>query len=44
MKRNIGLRVITLANRYRQKALLTAQYKASIHPGTREHSDIAFLY
>ncbi|WP_244988780.1 hypothetical protein [Saccharolobus shibatae] len=36
--------MITLANRYRQKALLTAQYKASIHPGTREHSDIAFLY
>ncbi|BAB67615.1 hypothetical protein [Sulfurisphaera tokodaii] len=42
--RKIGIRVIALANRYRQKALLTAQYKASIRPGTREHSDIAFLY
>ncbi|WP_016730833.1 hypothetical protein [Saccharolobus islandicus] len=42
--RKIGIRVITLANRYRQKALLTAQYKHSIRPGTREHSDIAFLY
>ena len=42
--RKIGLRVITLANKYRQKALLTAQYKVSIRPGTREHSDIAFLY
>ncbi|MFP3234324.1 MAG: hypothetical protein RXR08_11835 [Sulfolobaceae archaeon] len=38
------LRVITLANAFRQKGLLTAQHKVSISPGTREHSDIAFLY
>jgi len=42
--RKIGLRVITLANAFRQKGLLTAQYKASIRPGSREHSDIAYLY
>ncbi|WP_432518144.1 hypothetical protein [Saccharolobus islandicus] len=42
--RKIGLRVITLANAFRQKGLLTAQHKHSIRPGTREHSDIAFLY
>jgi len=42
--RKIGLRVITLANSFRQKGLLTAQYKHSIYPGTREHSDIAYLY
>ncbi len=42
--RKIGLRVITLANAFRQKGLLTAQHKVSIRPGTREHSDIAFLY
>jgi hypothetical protein len=42
--RKIGLRVITLANAFRQKGLLTVQYKHSIRPGTREHADIAFLY
>ncbi|BFI75520.1 hypothetical protein [Sulfurisphaera ohwakuensis] len=42
--RKAGLRIITLANKYRQKALLTTQYKTSIYPGTREHEDIAFLY
>jgi len=42
--RKKGLRVITLANAFRQKGLLTVQYKNSIRPGTREHSDIAFLY
>ena len=42
--RRAGLRVITLANEYRQRALLTAQYKSSIRPGTREHADIFFLF
>jgi hypothetical protein len=42
--RKKGLRVITLANAFRQRGLLTAQYKHSIRPGTREHADIAFLY
>jgi hypothetical protein len=42
--RKVGMRVIVRANKFRQRGLLTAQYKASIHPGTREHSDIAFLY
>ena len=42
--RKKGLRVITLANAFRQKGLLTVQYKHSIRPGTREHADIAFLY
>ena len=42
--RRAGLRVITLANEYRQRALLTAQYKSSIRPGTREHADISFLF
>jgi len=42
--RKAKLRVIRKANVLRQRALLTAQYKASIRPGTREHSDIAFLY
>jgi hypothetical protein len=42
--RKVGLRVIRRANKFRQKGLLTAQYKHSIRPGTREHSDIAFLY
>jgi hypothetical protein len=42
--RKVGLRVITRANKLRQRALLTAQYKASIRPGTREHADIAYLY
>ena len=42
--RKIGLRVIRRANKFRQRGLLTAQYKASIRPGTREHSDIAYLY
>jgi hypothetical protein len=41
--RKKGLRVITLANAFRQKGLLTAQ-KVSIRPGTRPHADIAFLY
>jgi hypothetical protein len=38
------LRVIRRANAFRQRALLTAQHKVSIRPGTREHADIAFLY
>jgi hypothetical protein len=38
------LRVIRRANRYRQRALLIAQHKTSIRPGTREHADIAYLY
>jgi len=42
--RKKGLRVITLANAFRQKGLLTAQHKVSIRPGTRPHADIAFLY
>jgi hypothetical protein len=42
--RKVGLRVITRANKFRQRALLIAQHKASIRPGTRPHSDIAFLY
>ena len=41
--RKKGIRVITRANRFRQRALLTAQ-KASISPQTRQHSDIAFLF
>jgi hypothetical protein len=42
--RKIGLRVIRRANKFRQRGLLTAQYKVSIRPGTREHADIAYLY
>lgn len=42
--RKIGIRVITRANRYRQRALLISQYKHSICPCTREYSDIAFLF
>jgi len=42
--RKHGLRVITRANKFRQRGLLIAQHKHSIRPGTREHSDIAFLY
>jgi len=42
--RKVGLRVIRRANALRQRALLTAQHKVSIRPGTREHADIAFLY
>ena len=42
--RKAGLRVITLANSYRQRALLTAQHKSSIRPGTREYADISFLF
>jgi hypothetical protein len=42
--RKIHLRVIRRANAFRQRALLTAQHKVSIRPGTREHSDIAYLY
>jgi len=41
--RKKGLRVITLANAFRQKGLLTAQ-RVSIRPGTRPHADIAYLY
>jgi hypothetical protein len=41
--RKVGLRVITRANGFRQRGLLIAQ-KHSIRPGTREHSDIGFLY
>jgi|OSPMetMinimDraft_2_1075162.scaffolds.fasta_scaffold03873_1 hypothetical protein len=41
--RKKGLRIITLANGFRQRGLLIAQ-KHSIRPGTREHSDIAYLY
>ena len=42
--RKAKLRVIRRANALRQRALLIAQYKASIRPGTREHADIAYLY
>ena len=42
--RKAGLRVITKANGFRQRALLTAQYKHSIRPGIREYSDISFLF
>jgi hypothetical protein len=42
--RKKGIRAITRANKFRQRALLTAQSKHSIPPGTRPHSDIAFLY
>jgi hypothetical protein len=41
--RKLGIRLIRRANRFRQRGLLTAQ-KSSIHPGTKEHSDIAYLY
>ena len=41
--RKKGIRVITRANRFRQRALLTAQ-RASISPQTRQHSDITFLF
>jgi len=41
--RKKGLRVIRRANRYRQRALLTAQ-RTSISPQTRQHADIAYLY
>jgi hypothetical protein len=42
--RKIHLRVIRRANAFRQRALLIAQYKHTIRPGSREHSDIAYLY
>jgi hypothetical protein len=42
--RKVGLRVITRANKLRQRALLTAQFKHSIRPGTREHADLSYLY
>ena len=42
--RKMGLRVITRANSFRQKALLRAQYKPTIKPGTTPHADIAYLY
>jgi|GEM_PF-1799437 len=38
------LRVIRRANAFRQTGLLIAQYKHTIRPGSREHSDIAYLY
>ena len=41
--RKKGIRVITRANKFRQRALLTAQ-RASISPQTRQHSDITFLF
>ena len=41
--RKKGIRVIRKANKFRQRALLTAQ-KPSIRPGTRPHADIAYLY
>jgi len=40
----MGLRVITRANEYRRQALLRAQNKPSIKPGSTPHADIAFLY
>jgi len=40
----LGLRVIRRANSFRRKALLHAQYKHSIAPGSRPHADIAYLY
>ena len=42
--RKLGLRIITRANSFRQKALLRAQYKPAIKPGTTPHADIAYLY
>ncbi|QXJ34174.1 hypothetical protein [Saccharolobus shibatae] len=42
--RKVGLRAITRANKYRQRALLRCQYKTAIHLGTAEYEDIAFLY
>jgi hypothetical protein len=42
--RKVGLRVVRRANAFRQKGLLTAQHKVSIRPGSRPHSDIAYLY
>jgi hypothetical protein len=42
--RKMGLRVITRANEYRRQALLRAQNKPSIRPGTTPHADIAYLY
>jgi len=42
--RKLGLRVISRVNSFRQKALLRAQYKPTIKPGTTPHADIAFLY
>ena len=42
--RKMGLRVITRANEYRRQALLRAQNKPSIKPGSTPHADIAFLY
>jgi len=42
--RKLGLRVITRANSFRQKALLRAQNKPAIKPGTTPHADIAYLY
>jgi len=41
--RKKGIRVIRKANKFRQRALLTAQ-RASISPQSRQHSDIAFLF
>ncbi len=40
----MGLRVITRVNSFRRQALLRAQNKPSIKPGTTPHADIAYLY
>ena len=42
--RKVGIRVITRANSFRQKGLLTVQYKHSIRPSSRESEDLAFLF
>ena len=42
--RKVHMRLIRRANSFRQKGLLTAQYKHNIRPGTRPHADIAYLY
>jgi len=42
--RKLGLRVIVRANGYRQRGLLTTQYKPFIKPGYRGHDVIAHLY
>ena len=42
--RKLGLRVIVRVNGYRQRGLLTAQYKPFIKPGYRGHDVIAHLY
>ena len=42
--RKLGLRVIVRANGYRQRGLLTAQYKPFVKPSNRGHDVIAHLY